>query len=295
MEAGNDPKQGKKHGGDQPADRKATTEPQVTVGTPSVTPEEQPFVRQPVAEFADLRQPGAASATIENSTPNSTNEGTWRKEAVDSRTYTPWSERPTLQKFLDIPYELKRMVVEAFTPMPLCELGELKARAHQLLQLSEPEISRIANKDLVNLIKAASDRLGQNPRESVQDLIKEFSRNQGKNTDDLFQVRLKQKGELLKIEIVANSNTQRLFRASEAVLSRSKTRELIASVIQVAEMLAQLESGPSTLKFAIRSQNASREEHKPFLWEVCTEDLYRIGFQVGRSIKVPLRPREQNR
>jgi hypothetical protein len=285
MKQGNDMKPGNKDG--QPADHAATTKPPETVGTPSGTLEGQPFMRQPVPEFGDLRQPGAAGATIENSTPNSTSEGTWRKEAVDSRTYTPWSERPTLQKFLDIPYELKRMVVEAFTPMPLCELGELKARAHQLLQLSEPEISRIANKDLVNLIRAASERLGQKPRKGIQDLINEFDKNRGKNREDLLQVRLKQKGELLAVDIVTNSYTGRPLRP---------TRELIATVIKVAEMLAQWESGPGTLKFAVGSQKPSSLGYDPHLWQVYYDDFYRVGFkfQPRLSIKVPVKPKEPN-
>jgi hypothetical protein len=292
VEAGNDPKQGTKHGSHHPAEPEPTATTYATAGAPSVTPGEQPFVRQTVAGCEQLRQRGTASATIGNRTPNSTREGTWRKEAVDSRTYTPWSERPTLQKFLDIPYELKRMVVEAFTPMPLCDLGELKARAHQLLQLSEPEISRIANKDLVNLISAASERLGQKPQKGIQDLINEFDTNRGKNREDLLQVRLKQTGEILAVDIVTNSYTRRSFRAPDSELSRLKTRELIATVIKVAEMLAQLESGAGTLKFAVGSQNPSSLGHDPHLWEVYYDDFYRVGFkfQPGLSIMVPVRP-----
>ena len=286
MEAGKDPKQGTKHGGDQPADRKATSEPHVTVDTPSVTPEEQPFVRQPVAEFGDLRQPGTASGTIESSTPNSSSEGTWRKEAVDSRTYTPWSERPTLQKFIDIPYELKNRIIEAFTPLPSRSLGELKDRAKVLLELVEPEISQIAHKDLVTLVSDAAERLHSNPRARVQDLVNIFSNNRAKNRDESFVVKIRQKGDSLEIRITTNSWHKGPLKDFDMELSRVKTRQIIATVIRVGETLNQAEYAPNHLKVVVGSALGQRDGLMHYLWEVLPGDLYRVGFQIGREIKL---------
>ena len=247
-----------------------------------IHPEQPP--RDPLAGLVSPTNEAAPSTNRASSVAS-----TWAKDAIDSREYTPWSERPLLQRILDLPYEFRKMVREAFLPLPSHPLDELKGRAAALLHLSESETSQIAHRDAITLISAAAERLHHNPRAHVNDLLDTFSSNRAKNRDEGFVVKIQQRDSTLEVNITANSYIQRLFRASDAELSRTKTREIIATVIEVADALMLSEHAPNNLKVTVRSALGSRQSDMPFLWEVREADLYRVGFQSGREIKLALK------
>ncbi len=239
MEAGNDPKQGTKHGSHHPAEPEPTATTYATAGAPSVTPGEQPFVRQTVAEMSPLSQPRGNSSiegTRDEKGATPPDGSSWRPEMVDRRDLVPWEQRPILQRILDIPDEFKRLGLAILGRERRLSLEEVKGRARHFLSLEEPEITKLADMKLAGLIREATKRLAEKPTAYVGDLVYEYSksRNEKRHSDHLG-VLFSSKSDVITVKINSSSKESRILKAPNDNLSALQTRRLVATVLKAMD------------------------------------------------------------
>lgn len=175
----------------------------------------------------------------------------------DRRDYTPWYQRPLLQRIMDLPHELLRSV----EPIPT-NVHDLARRVEHMWQIPPEQIDRYVNPRLLKLLTDVYDLRSTNPEAYIGRLNYEYNQGcmESKSPIAMF-VELEVKDRTVHFSFKP-VGTVGLSQSDNMDLSESATKEFLLSVLSFTKTLKDMD--PELQRLNIRLVKPSSGRSTPF-------------------------------